>query len=86
LSTEVPEYQIPPISFELDGCLVTIYEVTRVELINGEKWYLVHLDIEYRGRRTRRFTLTARNTDELKKKLLVEISKLKLAHLSGVTP
>ena len=68
----------------LDGAIVTIYEVNKSRLITGETWYHVHLDIRIGRRRSRRFTLDVRNTRELKRKLLVEISKFKLMIMLGV--
>lgn len=74
----------PPFSFTLDGARVTIYEVTRSQLINGDKWYHVLLDVSWRGKRSRRFTLDAKGWDDLQRRLLVEISKFKLMVLMGV--
>jgi len=77
---------IPPVSFKLDGAYVTIYEVTKSTLITGETWYHVNLDLRISQYKTKRFTLDVRNVDELKRKLLIEISKFKLMILLGVRP
>ncbi len=74
---------LPPVRFTLDGCDVTIYEVLRSDLVNGERWYHVTLDLEYRGKRCRRFNLDAKSTPDFRKRLLVEIAKFKLMVLLG---
>ncbi|RLE94901.1 MAG: hypothetical protein DRJ96_09075 [Thermoprotei archaeon] len=84
MSAERLETIIPPFSFTLDGALVTIYEIPKSELISGDKWYHVYLDIEWRGKRSRRFTLDVKGWEDLLRKLLVEISKFKLMVLMGV--
>jgi len=75
---------IPPVRFTLDDAIVTIYEVNKSKLINGEVWYHVNLDIQVDKYRSKRFTLDVRNVKELKRKLLVEISKFKLLVMLGV--
>jgi len=77
---------IPPVRFKLDGCTVTIYEVLKSVLVSGKVWYHICLDLEYKGKRTRRFSLDAYNNKDFKKRLLVEISKLKWAVILGENP
>jgi len=77
---------IPPIRFKLDNCTVTIYEVLKSQIASGKTWYHVCLDLEYRGKRTPRFSLDAYNNKDFKKRLLVEISKLKWLVLLGGNP
>jgi len=84
MSAERLETIFPPFSFTLDGAKVTIYEITKSELISGDKWYHVHLDIAWRNKRSRRFTLDVKSWEDLLRKLLVEISKFKLMILMGV--
>ncbi|RLF10794.1 MAG: hypothetical protein DRJ69_02670 [Thermoprotei archaeon] len=74
---------IPPIDIRLDKARVRIWEVTKTVLATGEVWYLVHLQVFYRRKASRRFTLPVRSWDELVKKLLVEIPKFKLMVLMG---
>jgi len=75
---------IPPVSFRLDRAIVTIYEVTKSQLINGEKWYHVCLDIRIGKHRSPRFSLDVKDLKDLRRKLLVEISKFKLMIMLGV--
>lgn len=74
---------IPPIRFRLDGADVVVHEVFPVRLIDGSTRYGVCVHVEYRGRRSGRFTLFVRRWDELVKKLLVEIPKFKLMAIVG---
>jgi len=70
---------IPPISFFMDGVKVTIYEVLK----GAWGWYHILVGFEYHAGgkiiKSRRFSLDVENIDELRAKLLVEISKFKLA-------
>jgi len=70
---------ITPVKFKLDGVDVTLIEVIRSELITGDKWYHVRLQLEWKGTRSTLFTLDVKDMDHLKKKLFVEISKFKLS-------
>ena len=74
---------IPPVQFTVEGCKITIYEVLKSTLASGDSWYHVALDIEYRGKRSRRFSLDARSTQDFRKRLLVEISKFKWMVMLG---
>ena len=74
---------IPPVRFRHDKAIVTIYEVTKTRLINGQYIYNVNLDITYKKKKSQRFTLFVKNWDDLLKKLLVEIPKFKLMVLMG---
>jgi len=77
---------IPPVRFRIDGCDVTIYEVLKSQIVSGKTWYHICLDLEYKGKRTRRFSLDAYSTEDFKKRLLIEISKLKWIVLLGGNP
>jgi len=77
------ETVIPPVRFRHDKAIVTIYEVTKTRLINGQYIYNVNLDITYKKKKSQRFTLFVKNWDDLLKKLLVEIPKFKLMVLMG---
>lgn len=84
MSIRSVESIIAPVSFKLDKAVITIYEVNKSTLVSGDVWYHVHLDIKIGKYRSRRFTLDVRDVNELKKKLLVEISKFKMLILMGV--
>ena len=75
---------IPPIRFKFDDCMITIYEVLKSVLVSGKTWYHITLDISYRGKRSRKFSLDAYSLEDFKKRLLVEISKFKWMVLLGV--
>jgi len=77
---------IPPVRFRFDGCEVTIYEVSKISIMNKYTWYHINLDIEWRGKKSQRFPLDAKNWDDFLKKLLVETTKFKWFQLCGVTP
>jgi len=72
---------VVPFKFILDNATITIYEVTKSELVSGDVWYHVLLSINVNGKESKPFSLDVRNFDELKKKLLIEISKYKLAEI-----
>jgi len=74
---------IPPVRFRFDNAIITIYEVLKSQLVSGKTWYHVTLDIEYRGKRTRRFSLDCKDTNDFKKRLMVEVSKFKFLVLLG---
>lgn len=76
--TDVPLVAlIPPFRIEIDGCMVTILESMK-SVILGETWYHVVCKIKCSEVETKPFTLDVRSTKELKAKLLVEVSKLKM--------
>ena len=74
---------IPPMRIIIDNTPVNIYEVTKSTLINGETWYHVYLSIGIGKNESRRFSLSVRNFKELRKKLLIEVSKYKFMRLIG---
>jgi len=75
---------VPPVRFRFDGCVITIYEVSKSELVSGDKWYHINLDIEWRGRKCKRFSMDAKDLQDFLKKLMVETSKFKWMVLCGV--
>jgi len=80
----LPErYQIPPFSFRLDGATVTIYEVIKRKTITGRSWYYATVRISLGGFKSRVFGIDAKDEDEFKKKLIVEISKLKMLRMAS---
>jgi hypothetical protein len=80
---ETAQFQVTPFSVEVDGCPVTIYEVLKTELVSGDVWYHVVLEINYKGIKSRRYTLDVRNINNLLNKLKVEIDKIKLIDFLG---
>jgi len=77
-----PELQLLPLTIEVDGFKVTLHEVLKSGLVSGEWWYHVVVSIDYKGIRSRRYTLDVRNTKELMNKLKIEITKLKVIEYS----
>jgi len=78
------EARIPPQTLWLDDAKVTIVEVMRSDLITGDTFYHVFLQVEMPPFPPRRFSLDVKSFDELRKKLLVEVSKLKIFRICGM--
>jgi len=76
---------VPPLTLTVDGARVRILEVIKLELISGHKSYHVTLELTWRGKRSPRFFIDAKSWEDLVRKLLVEISKFKLAVIMGWT-
>jgi len=70
---------LTPYTFRLDGVLVTIWEVLKSKLIDGTVLYHVTVSLGV----SKRFNLTVRSWGELRRKLLVEVSKYKLLRMLG---
>jgi len=83
MSVERLDAIVPPHRFTLDGTTVTIWEVIKLQLVSGDTMYHVLVELSYKGKRSQRFPLDARDWKDLLKKLLVEIPKFKLAVLMG---
>ena len=66
-----------PISFQLDDFVVTILEVQKLQCV-GKTWFHVTVRLQNRWVKTRQFGLDVKDMEELKDKLRVEISKLKM--------
>jgi len=73
-------FYITPLEIDIDGVPVTVWEVLRTQLINGEVWYHFVVSINFKGIESRRVTIDARNMDELVEKLRTEITKLKVIY------
>lgn len=69
---------IPPFFIEVDGVFVQVIEVLKTSLVSGESYYHVVVSVNYKGIKSRRFTLDVRNEKELVNKLKVEIAKIKM--------
>jgi hypothetical protein len=74
--------QVTPFTIELDGAEVTVVESSRQPLVTGEVWYIVSVRISYKGVTSRVFPMFVRDARDLRNKLKVEITKLKLIEAS----
>jgi len=72
-----PRITLPPFYVEVDGARALILEVSRTEVVPGDVWYHASVQIEYKGMRSKTFTLDARDEEDLLTKLKVEVTKLK---------
>ena len=73
--------QILPLTFEAEGCEVTLLEILKSRLPNGTVWYHAVCRVRCGNIESKTFCIDARNNEELKAKLLTEITKLKLMRL-----
>ena len=74
--------QVTPFTVEVDGVKVQIVEVAKQTLVTGEAWYIVSVRVNYKGVESRVFPLFVRDNRDLKNKLKVEITKLKIIEAS----
>jgi len=74
--------QVTPFTVEVDGVKVQVVEVSRQQLVTGDVWYIVSVRVNYKGIESRVFPLFVRDTRDLKNKLKVEITKLKIIEAS----
>jgi hypothetical protein len=79
---ESSTFQITPFFLEIDGVTVQIVEVAKQQLISGEVWYIVPVKIIYKGIHSRVFPMFVKDIRELKNKLKVEITKVKIIDYS----
>jgi hypothetical protein len=79
---ESSTFQITPFFLEIDGVTVQIIEVAKQQLISGEVWYIVPVKIIYKGIHSRVFPMMVRDIRDLKNKLKVEITKVKIIDYS----
>lgn len=75
------EVRILPIRMNVEGYDVTILEVVKSKPINKDTWYHVVCYIEQGNKRTRIFSIDCRSWDEFKKKIKIEVSRLKIMRL-----
>jgi hypothetical protein len=75
VSTE--RLQLLPVFLEVDGVLVMLVEVSKLELPYGPPYYAVSVKIIYRGIHSRVFPLFVRDENDLRNKLKVEVTKIK---------
>jgi len=81
----VVKAQIPPIELELLQAKVTIVEVHKYETPWSGARYIVSCQVEYGGYRSQLFQLDVKDNEELERKLMVEIAKMKLHVATGYT-
>jgi hypothetical protein len=74
--------QITPFFIKIDDVTVEILEVSEQPLISGDKWYIASVKIIYKGIHSKIFPLFVRDEVELKNKLKVEITKIKIIDYS----
>jgi len=68
---------IPPFDVEVDGCTVTVLEVTKLNLPWEE--FQASCQIKYKDTTSRIFQVSYKDSNELKQKLKTEIAKFKYA-------
>jgi len=76
---------IPPYIVPIEGAEVNILEVSKNTLHNGKTFFIVTCYVEYKGFRSKTFSLTIKDNKELLSKLKVEIAKMKLMIYLGKT-
>ena len=69
--------QLPPFSIRVDDCEARVLEIYKTQLINGEIWYHVVVELVYKGIRSKRYTLDVKDTNQLINKLKMEVTKVK---------
>lgn len=73
---------IPPFSLDIDGVLVDVLEVSKQPLPNGETWYIASCSIRYKGIKSKVFPVFVRNEEDLKNKLKIEVTKVKMLEIT----
>jgi hypothetical protein len=68
---------ITPIDIEIEDSIVTVLEVTKLNLPWEE--YIASIQIKYKNAVSRIFNITFKNSDDLKQKLITEVMKFKYA-------
>jgi len=74
---ERPRITLPPFYIDVEGARALVLEVSRAEAVPGDVWYLISTQIEYKGMRSKTFTLQVRSEEDLLTKLKIEVTKLK---------
>jgi len=74
--------QIPPFSIDVDGVEVTVFEVLKTQLVSGDVWYHVVVQLKYKNMVSRRYTLDVKDMKHLINKLKIEVTKLKFIELA----
>ena len=68
---------ITPVDVEIEDSIVTVLEVTKLNLPWEE--YIASIQIKYKNAVSRIFNITFKNSDDLKQKLITEVMKFKYA-------
>jgi len=76
-------FHLLPIAIDVDGARVEIFEVMKYELPSGDVIYRVTCRIIWRGIKTRVFSLDAKDMDDFRKRVEIEIAKMKMMYLIG---
>jgi hypothetical protein len=77
--------QLPPFSIQIDDCEATVLEVLKTSLVGGVTWYHVVVQLNYKGVKSRRFTLDVKDEKHLINRLKSEVTKLKfIEYASGL--
>lgn len=79
---ETTRFIIPPFSLDIDDVLVDVFEVSKQSFPNGETWYIVSCSIRYKGIKSKVFPLFVKNEEDLKNKLKIEITKIKIMEIT----
>jgi hypothetical protein len=66
---------ITPVDIEIEDSIVTVLEVTKLNLPWEE--YIASIQIKYKNAVSRVFNITFKNSDDLKQKLITEVMKFK---------
>jgi hypothetical protein len=74
---ETNTFQLPPFLIEVDGCPVQVLEVLKSELVSGDTWYHVVVSIEYKGVKSKIYSLDVKDIKDLVNQLKIEITKVK---------
>jgi len=76
-------FVLPPIIIDVEDAKVEILEVVKYTLPNGEDRYHVVCRLYWRDIKTRPFFLDAKDMDDLRKKIEIELSKIKILYIIG---
>jgi len=74
---ERQSFLIPPFTCEIDGIPVTVLEILKRKIVSGDTWYLAVVTIDYKGIKSRRYTIPVKSEEDLINKLKIEITKIK---------
>ena len=74
---------IPPVSIKIDDAEYILLEAIRLETVDGSPQYYVVGFFYWNGIKTCKFPVIVRDEKELKAKLEMELSKVKMTFLAG---